>query len=133
MARAVQSACCRTPLNRKQLNGYTCTLGSDNDQLKEFIRAFGATNWSKARLRPMSIDSLSSALVQHASAQQIKFCPPIHLPLQELQAVDLSFNLPLTPLISESGFDCLKVLHDAGSLVHGLGYLTLQRSNEPRP
>ncbi len=34
--------------------------------------------------------------MQYSSSQQVELCPPIHLSLEHLQAVDLSFYLTLT-------------------------------------
>ena len=37
--------------------------------------------------------------VQEASLQQLEVRPPVHLALDELQAVDLAFCLPAAPLV----------------------------------
>jgi hypothetical protein len=42
---------------------------------------------------------LISGGVQEASLQQLKVRPPVHLTLDELQAIDLSFCLPAAPLV----------------------------------
>jgi len=42
---------------------------------------------------------LISGGVQEASLQQFNVRPPVHLTLDELQAIDLSFCLPAAPLV----------------------------------
>lgn len=45
--------------------------------------------------------SFNSYLVEHSGAQQIEFRAPVHHPFDQLQTIDLTFDLPLTPLGSE--------------------------------
>jgi hypothetical protein len=51
-------------------------------QVSRFIRRFGATKWSRARLGPNHQSSFHLVCMQHASTQEIKFRPPVHLPLE---------------------------------------------------
>ena len=41
--------------------------------------------------------------MQDASAQQVELRPAIHLPREELQSVDLAFDLPAVPRRREGG------------------------------
>jgi hypothetical protein len=44
-------------------------------------------------------DDCFSGSVQKASFQYLEVRPPVHLALDEFQAIDLSFRLPAAPLV----------------------------------
>ena len=40
--------------------------------------------------------------MKHSRAQQIKLCSTIHLPLDQFQSIDLSFELAIAPFVAQS-------------------------------
>ena len=56
---------------------------------------------------------LNSCHINNTSAKQIKFCPPIHLPFDKFQPINLSFDLSLTPFALKCLFDRFTILLDS--------------------
>src|SRR5215204_4683804 len=70
-------------------------------------------------------------MVQHPCPQQVEVSTPVHLPLDHLQAMDLPFDLPLTPLITERRPDGPDIIGQPVGEAHQLRYLTPLRVDEP--
>lgn len=62
------------------------------------IRRPAARRFScRGRLTRASAQHFRSARVQYTLAQQVEVGPVVHLPLDQLQAIDLAFDLPIAP------------------------------------
>jgi hypothetical protein len=68
---------------------------------------------------------------QEAKSQRITVSPPIHLPFHTFEAIDLAFNLALTPGQRTSGSNRRTILLHTLRQADHLSYVALLRSSEP--
>jgi hypothetical protein len=52
-----------------------------------------------------SISMRTSGSLEHAPSKEIEVGAAVHLPLEQLQLVDLALSLPVAPLLGEPGFN----------------------------
>src|SRR5690349_7663002 len=52
---------------------------------------------------------LASSMPEHPAAQQVELGPPVHLPLDDLEPVDLALDLPVAPPLGQRGAHCLLI------------------------
>jgi hypothetical protein len=57
--------------------------------------------------------SFSSDGVKYALTKQVEVCATVHHSLNHLQAVHLTFDLSIAPLVSEGGFDSSQIATQA--------------------
>ena len=69
--------------------------------------------------------------IQQAGFQHIKLGPPVHLAFDELQPVDLPFNLPITPCILQRSGDRRIVLPNPRRKTPHLWHGALLRALQP--
>src|ERR1035438_7255723 len=69
--------------------------------------------------------------MQDAGAQQVELCSTVHLTLQELQSVDLAFDLPAAPRGLEGCPHRRMIRRQAGCEASNLGSFTVPGSGQP--